>query len=243
MINVPKNMSSSFASSAKFQQEYETRKAKEESTSQEEQTKINSGQPTIEIEPANEAEKKKDSVNELKPLSVDELAEITKSIEDRQYYKDYAAFGGTTYSVRLWTAKEEREYRIARAKNKMALEADFKNEAMKSLGDEAKKHISAFGLNLSMDVLMLIEDAMTAFDNKYLLSRCIVAIGGRVMTPNECELMLDSMPSEQVSVLATILNEHRARYSDLAVRSIEDVNIKKSLASRQSSTNSQDQSR
>jgi hypothetical protein len=237
MIDIPKGVNSSFVNPQKLQAEYEDRKSKEESASSTGATSPTVNVPGAATAPAN------DPQLQIPPLTSEEADEIISSVTNRQYFKDYCLFGNSIYTIRLWTSKEEEEHKILRAKKKLSLESQFKNDLLKLLDDEAKKYVNAYSTPLSTDILLMIEDAMTSFDTRYLLSRCIVKIDGKVLMPEECSLLLDSMPSEQVSVLAMVLNEHRTRYSNLALRSIEDQNIKKSLASRQSSMNSQGQPR
>jgi hypothetical protein len=147
------------------------------------------------------------------PLTKEEVTEIAEAAITHQYIKGYVAMG-RTYKFRLWTVKDEEIWREERG-----------DLAAEAIGKMSKKLnlSSILGETLPIDLKKIIEERLSFFDRKFTVKKCLVAIDNKVYSPEEIENLMPMMGAEEMVVLSSLLDGHRARFIDLAVRSREEI--------------------
>jgi hypothetical protein len=121
---------------------------------------------------------------------------------------------GRTYRFRLWTVKDEEAWRDERG-----------DLAAETVGRLSKKlNLSAIiGETLPMDLKKMVEERLSFFDRKFTVKKCLIAIDDKVYTPEEIDNMMPMMGAEEMMMLSSLLDGHRSRFIDLAVRSREEI--------------------
>jgi hypothetical protein len=147
------------------------------------------------------------------PLTKEEVAEIAEAAITHQYIRGYVAMG-RTYRFRLWTVKDEEAWRDERG-----------DLAAETVGRLSKKlNLSAIiGETLPMDLKKMVEERLSFFDRKFTVKKCLIAIDDKVYTPEEIDNMMPMMGAEEMMMLSSLLDGHRSRFIDLAVRSREEI--------------------